>query len=151
MLLDNLEETSVVQTGIFGQHVNLSHELVQLNLECAPGLFLGPVLLELLCLGAVVRELAMHLANFHVLETVHLFELAFKQLDKVALVGLVPQLEVGAGLDHVLEFVVGDVVERPFGLNGFAQVLPKFHGCEEIVSSIGRSGGLGRGGGYYVW
>lgn len=139
MLLDNLEETGVVETSVLGKDVDLGNQAVQLNLERAPGLLFGTAPLELLCLIVVVRELALHLANLDVLEAVHLLQLALKQFHKIALIRLGPVLCVSPGLEHVLELVVRDVVERPFGLNGLAQVRAKLHDvlCKRCVQGWG--------------
>lgn len=127
MLLDNLEETGVVETGVLGKDVDLGNQTVKLDLKCAPGLLLGTGALELLCLSIVVGQLALDLANLDILETVHFLELALKKLHEVTFVRLGPVLCVSPGLEHVLELVVGNVVEGPFGLDGLAQVRSKLH------------------------
>ena len=91
MLLDNLEETSIVEASVLGEDIDLGNDPVDLNLECSPSLFLGAVLLELLGLGIVEFELSVNLANFDGLKAVDLLQLTLEHLDKVALVRLVPE------------------------------------------------------------
>jgi hypothetical protein len=75
VLLDNLEETSIVEAGVLGEDIDLGNDPVDLNLECSPSLFLGAVLLEFLGLGTVVFELSVDLANLDVLKAIDLLQL----------------------------------------------------------------------------